>query len=121
MSAGWARYRPQEDAMAHASALTADATRIFATPEYRIEGPVKVTGQARYTGDLRLPGLLWGRFLLSPYPHARIVSVDTSAAQAVPGVHAVLTGADVGLRRFGRLLFDWPVLAWERVRFVGER
>ena len=65
--------------------------------------------------------MLYARFLMSPYPHARIGGIDTSAAKAVPGVHAVLTGRDVGPRRFGRLLFDWPVLAWDRVLFVGER
>src|SRR5919202_3086190 len=101
--------------------LTAEAARIFEEPEYRVEGPLKVTGHARYTSDVRLPGMLYARFLLSPHPHARIVSIDTSAAKAVPGVHAVLTGADIGPRRFGRYLYDWPVLAYERVLFVGER
>lgn len=93
----------------------------FDTPEFRLDGPLKVTGRARYTADLRLPGLLRARFLLSPHPHARIVSIDTTAARRVPGVHAVLTGADIGERRFGRNVFDWPVLAYERVLFVGER
>jgi CO/xanthine dehydrogenase Mo-binding subunit len=94
---------------------------VFDAPEFRLDGPLKVTGRARYTADLHLPGLLWARFLLSPHPHARIVSIDTSAARRVPGVHAVLTGADIGERRFGRNVFDWPVLAYERVLFVGER
>ena len=94
---------------------------VFDVPEYRLDGPLKVTGQARYTADLQLPGLLQARFLLSPHPHARIVSIDTSAARRVPGVHAVLTGADIGERRFGRCVFDWPVLAYDRVLFVGER
>lgn len=93
----------------------------FAEPEYRVEGPLKVTGRARYSADVRLPGMLWARFAMSRLPHARIVSIDTSAALAVPGVHAVLTGADIGPRRFGRVLYDWPVLAYGRVRFVGER
>src|SRR4029434_10255011 len=93
----------------------------FSVPEYRVEGPLKVTGRARYSADVSLPGMLWARFLMSPVPHARIVSIDASAARAVPGVHAVLTGQDVGPRRFGKVLYDWPVLAYERVRFVGER
>ena len=101
--------------------LTPEAARVFDEPEYRIEGPLKVSGRARYTGDVRLEGALWAKFLMSPHPHARIVSIDTTAAKAVPGVHAVLTGADIGLRRFGRVLYDWPVLAYDRVRFVGER
>lgn len=101
--------------------LTPEAARIFEEPEYRVEGPLKVTGRARYTSDVGLPGMLYARFLLSPHPHARIISIDTSAAKAVPGVHAVLTGQDIGDRRFGRYLYDWPVLAYDRVLFVGER
>ena len=101
--------------------LTPEAAKIFEAPEYRVEGPLKVTGRARYTSDVHLPGMLYAKFLLSPHPHARIVSIDTSAARAVPGVHAVLTGQDIGDRRFGRYLYDWPVLAYERVLFVGER
>jgi CO/xanthine dehydrogenase Mo-binding subunit len=65
--------------------------------------------------------MLWAAFATSPYPHARIVAIDTSAARAVPGVHAVLTGKEIGPRRFGRRLFDWPVLAYDRALFVGER
>ena len=102
-----------------APALTPEAASIFEEPEYRVEGPLKVTGRARYTSDVRLPGALWARFLFSPVSHARIVSIDTSAARAVPGVHAILTGQDIGPRRFGRQLYDWPVLAYERVLHVG--
>jgi CO/xanthine dehydrogenase Mo-binding subunit len=94
---------------------------IFAEPEYRVEGREKVLGQARYAADARLPGMLWAAFSGSPTPHARIVSINTSAARALPGVHAVLTGEDIGRVRFGRRLFDWPVLAWDRVRFIGDR
>src|SRR5919206_4787429 len=65
--------------------------------------------------------MLFAEFLSSPHPHARIVRIDTRKARQVPGVHAVLTGADIGDRRFGRNVFDWPVLAYERVLFVGER
>jgi len=97
------------------------ARRIFAEPEHRAEGRLKVTGEARYTADLRLPGALTAAFLTSPVPHARVVSVDASAARAVPGVRAVLTGEDVRGAYQGRRLQDWPVLAWERVRFVGDR
>ncbi|HLQ32984.1 MAG TPA: xanthine dehydrogenase family protein molybdopterin-binding subunit [Chloroflexota bacterium] len=95
--------------------------QIFDTPDYRLEGKLKVTGGARYAGDMILPGMLWAKFLKSPFPHARIVSIDTSAAKQLPGVHAVLTAEDIGRRRFGRYLFDWPVLAFDRVLYVGER
>jgi CO/xanthine dehydrogenase Mo-binding subunit len=90
-------------------------------PTARIEGREKVTGALPYTADVMLPGTLWGRALRSPLPHARIVHIDASRASQVPGVHAVLTGADVRGIRYGRRLFDVPVLAEERVRFVGER
>src|ERR671916_1817084 len=90
-------------------------------PEYRVEGPLKVTGAARYTADVRLPGMLWLAYTRSPLPHARIVSIDTRAAKAVPGVHAVLTGADIGFVGVGRQLQDWPALAVDRVRMIGDR
>src|SRR5918911_5750529 len=98
-----------------------DAQRLFADPEYRVEGPLKVTGAARYTADVHMPGMLWLAYTRSPRPHARIVSVDTSAARQVPGVHAVLTGADIPNVRLGRRLLDWPALATDRVRMVGDR
>ena len=90
-------------------------------PTPRVEGRDKVTGATPYTADVALPGTLWGRTLRSPLPHARIVHIDTSRAQQVPGVHAILTGADVRGRRYGRRLYDVPVLAEDRVRFIGDR
>jgi len=90
-------------------------------PTPRIEGPAQVTGATQYTADVALPGTLWGRALRSPLPHDRIVRIATSRAQQVPGVHVVLTGADVRGIRYGRRLFDVPVLAEDRVRFAGER
>jgi CO/xanthine dehydrogenase Mo-binding subunit len=90
-------------------------------PTPRVEGQEKVTGTTQYTADIRLPGILWGRALRSPLPHARIVRIDASRAQQVPGVHAILTGADVRGIRYGRRLYDVPVLAEDKVRFVGER
>src|SRR5918994_1474022 len=94
---------------------------MLAQPEYRVEGPLKVTGAARYTADVRLPGMLHLAYTRSPMPHARIVSIDTRAATAVPGVHAVLTGADIGFVGLGRQLQDWPALAIDRVRMIGDR
>ncbi|MDQ3809698.1 MAG: xanthine dehydrogenase family protein molybdopterin-binding subunit [Chloroflexota bacterium] len=104
------------------STLEASAAQaLFEEPEYRVEGPLKVTGAARYTADVTLPGMLWLAYTRSPRPHARILSVDTTAARRAPGVHAVLTGADTGNARLGRRLLDWPVLAQERVRMIGDR
>lgn len=87
----------------------------------RGEGPDKVSGNATYTTDIVLPGMLVGKVLRSPFPHARIAKIDVSRAASVPGVHAVLTGADLPERNVGRLLRDVPVLARDRVRFVGEK
>src|SRR5262245_17666222 len=94
---------------------------VFAEPEYRVEGPLKVTGAARYTADVVMPGMLWLAYTRSPRSHARLVRIDVEAAKRVPGVHAVLTGADTGNARIGRRLQDWPVLAQGRVRMVGDR
>jgi carbon-monoxide dehydrogenase large subunit len=86
----------------------------------RVEGELKVSGQLMYADDLALPGLLSVAVVRSPYPHARIVSINTEEARQVPGVHLVLTGADVASLRFGRAVRDVPILAVEKVRFAGE-
>jgi 4-hydroxybenzoyl-CoA reductase subunit alpha len=86
-----------------------------------IDGVEKVTGKARFTADLPAPGALCGRLLRSPLPHARIVSIDTSAAEALEGVAAVCTGADCEVR-FGVLPItenEFP-LAREKVRYRGD-
>src|SRR5437868_12922108 len=90
-------------------------------PERRIDGDAKTTGAAAYTADLNVPRVLEAAFVRSPYPHARIVSVETGRARALAGVRAVLTGADVRGQRLGRRLQDWPVLCWDHVLFVGDR
>ena len=95
---------------------------LFETPEYRVDGWLKVTGSARYTADVSRPGMLWAAYVRSPHPHARIVAIDTEQAKQTPGVHAVLTGADLPPNaRFGRRLQDYPVLVRDRVLFVGDR
>ena len=99
--------------------MTADLG--FGRPEVRHEGYLKVTGQARYTGDHYPSGLLHAASLPSPVPHALVTRIDTRAARELPGVHVVLTGADIGDVRFGRHLRDLPVLATDRVRFIGQR
>ena len=96
-------------------------TDVLTTPERRVEGRDKVTGAAKYAADFKREGMLHAAFVGSPYAHALVRSVDTAAARAIPGVRAILTGADVRPARFGRRLQDWPVLAWDRVRFIGDR
>ena len=90
-----------------------------ATP--RADGVEKVSGEALYTADFALPGTIWGKTLHSPHAHARISRIDTTTARQLPGVHAVITGADVRAGLYGRIIKDVPVLAYDRVRFFGER
>jgi carbon-monoxide dehydrogenase large subunit len=97
------------------------AHRIVGQPIGRIDGIEKVNGEARYSADVSLPGLIWGKALRSPLPHARIVRIDTSRARALPGVLAVLTAQDLPDIRVGRRMFDMPLLARDRVRFIGEK
>jgi len=86
-----------------------------------IDGPEKVSGRAKYTADIRQPGMLAGRIYRSPYSHGEIVSVDVSEALKLPGVRAIVTGADCD-KPFGVLPIarsEYP-LARERVRYRGE-
>src|SRR5678815_171750 len=90
----------------------------------RIEGPGRVTGTARFTADQVLDGALWAKVVRSPHPHARILSIDTSAALAVPGVRMVLTRDDLpdaNLRMGRARLKDLPILCTDVVRFIGDR
>ncbi|MFL6033169.1 MAG: xanthine dehydrogenase subunit D [Rubrobacteraceae bacterium] len=87
----------------------------------RADGVPKVKGEFEYSSDLWMDGMLWGATLRSPHPHANIWSIDTSEAEALLGVHAVLTHEDVpGRKVYGMEVPDQPVLAWERVRYQGE-
>src|SRR6266478_3124844 len=62
---------------------------LIGTRVTRVDSPAKVSGQAKYTYDVHRPGMLYGKVLRCPYPHAKVVSVDTSAAEKIPGVKAV--------------------------------
>src|SRR5436189_6447110 len=63
--------------------------KVVGKPTPRLDGRLKVTGAAKYTADVNLPGMLFARMLISPYPHAKVKSIDTSAAEKAPGVRAV--------------------------------
>jgi CO/xanthine dehydrogenase Mo-binding subunit len=91
------------------------------TSTRRHDGAPKVTGATRYTADHSLPGMIWGKCLRSPLPHARIRRIDAQNARKREGVFAVLTAADLPNRLTGIILKDMPVLASDRVRFIGER
>jgi CO/xanthine dehydrogenase Mo-binding subunit len=95
--------------------------QVIGQPVPRIDNTGKVTGEARYTADVLLPGTLWAKTLRSPHSHARIVRIDTSRAESVPGVRAVLTGNDVRGILYGRRYRDISILAQDRARFMGER
>jgi carbon-monoxide dehydrogenase large subunit len=96
----------------------APAFSVIGKPIPRVEGRDKVSGGAHYATDVVLPGMLWGKNVRSPHAHARILSVDTSRATALPGVRAVLTAADLPHKRIGRFMGDYEVLASELVRFI---
>jgi len=85
----------------------------------RIDAFEKVTGTAQYTADLRLPGMLYAKLLKSPHAHARIILIDTSEAEKLSGVRAILTGKEVPYK-FGIYMQDKEVLAQEKVHHVGE-
>jgi xanthine dehydrogenase D subunit len=87
----------------------------------RPDGPSKARGDFPYSSDLQVDGMLWGVTVRSPHPYARIKSIDTTAARAMPGVHAVLTHQDVpGTLLYGLEIADQPVLAVDVVRYWGE-
>ena len=91
----------------------------------RKDGVEKATGRALYTLDMVLPGMLWGKILRSPYPHAKILHIDTTRAEKLPGVKAVITGQDTlgikhGFVETPRYPPDQTPLAMDRVRYIGE-
>src|SRR2546422_2135385 len=96
------------------------ATMIGA-PVSQIQGPDKVAGRTRFTADMNVPGMLWGKILRSPHPHARIRRIDAAAAWSVTGVKAVVTREDAPGYLMGKVLRDMPVLCWDRVRYIGDR
>ena len=87
----------------------------------RPDAPAKTQGRFAFSSDLWMDGMLWGRTLRSPFPHARITHLDTSPALLVPGVHAVITNDDLwGSRTYGLEHHDQPVFANEVALFHGE-
>ena len=104
---------------------------LFGSGIRRREDPRLITGAATYTDDVKLPGLAYAAILRSPYAHARITRIDTSAAKAAPGVLAIYSGADVK-DRLVPVPCAWnipnadlktpphPQLAFDKVRYVGD-
>src|SRR5512142_2865823 len=100
---------------------TNDGFSIIGKPVAFVDAAGKVTGAGKYTDDLSVPGMLVGKILHSPYPHARIVHIDASRAQALDGVVAVVTGSDAP-NKYGILPVghDETALAVDKVRYVGD-
>lgn len=94
--------------------------RVVGSRRPYVDAKEKVTGRARYVTDVHLPGMLVGRALRSPHPHARILNIDTTEARKVPGVKVVLTGAEVEQNKWGPVTKDEYLLARDKVRFVGD-
>ena len=98
-----------------------DRFSVIGKPLPKVDGLRKATGQTRYADDLSLPRMLHGKLLGSRRPHARIVNIDTSRAEALPGVKAIITGRDLPVK-YGILPVsedEYP-LEIDRVRFVGD-
>lgn len=91
----------------------------------KIDAPAKATGEAKYAADLSLPRMLYGKMLRSTLPHARILHIDTSRAERLPGVKSVVTGKDTkgvkfgGWRAFPQLIDQYP-LCMDKVRYIGD-
>ena len=105
------------------------ATKIVGQSPARVDARAKVTGEAKYPGDMAMEGMLYAKLLFAGRPHARILSIDTSAAEAVPGVAAIFTAKDVPVNEYGLQMADQPVLCGpgssapgaDVVRFVSDQ
>ena len=86
----------------------------------RVDGYDKVTGESKYIADISLPGMLIGRILRSPYPHAMILRIDTSKAERLRGVRAVATAEDTLKKPWGAFFADQYILSVGKARYVGE-
>ncbi|MEJ2586244.1 MAG: molybdopterin-dependent oxidoreductase [Deltaproteobacteria bacterium] len=88
----------------------------------RLDAPDKATGRAIYVDDMRMPGMLYGALLQSPLPHARILDIDTRAAEKLPGVKSVVTAEDAGIVKYGvsPARYDETLFCKDKVRYVGD-
>jgi CO/xanthine dehydrogenase Mo-binding subunit len=95
---------------------------ILGKPMPRVEAKYKATGNAKYAADIELPNMLWGQVKRSPYPHARVLNINTKKAEKLPGVKAVITGKDFNGFRWGwsQLTRDEEPLAISKVRYLYE-
>jgi 4-hydroxybenzoyl-CoA reductase subunit alpha len=116
-----ARDKHGHEAPWRASADAAPRFQVVGQAHRKVDGLAKATGQALYTDDIQLPGMLHAKILRSPHAHALIRGIDTRRALALPGVHAVLTGASMPIK-YGVIPWtpDENALAVDKVRFIGD-
>jgi len=103
--------------------MTVNDLSIISKRYPRIDAKDKVTGKAKYIDDYRFSGMLYGRILRSPYPHARVLKIDFSRAQRMTGVRAVVTAQDTPKKKYGSYRSgakDELIFASDRVRYVGD-
>lgn len=93
---------------------------VIGRPAPKLDAVAKVTGRLRYVADLDLPGALVAKLVVSTVAHGRILSVDATEAERLPGVRAVITGRDLPRTRYGQLVKDQPFLPTDKVRYLGE-
>lgn len=116
----WKKFEGSKESPGHPDDL--DGFQVVGKSRPRSDARDKVSGKAVYTGDVSLPGMLFGKLLHSPIAHGRIRKIDISEAQKIPGVRAVITGDDTPDVLYGisPARYDEPVLAKGKVRYVGE-
>ncbi len=99
----------------------AEVLRWVGKPVTRKDGEGKVTGETKFFSDMAMPNMLWAKAVRSKYPHALIKRIDTTKAEALPGVVTIITHRDVpGLNAFGIVVQDQPVLCSDKVRYPGD-
>ncbi|MCH2107161.1 MAG: molybdopterin-dependent oxidoreductase, partial [Planctomycetes bacterium] len=113
--------KPDPTRYVHGTDAPWDEFQVVGKPHRKVDGLAKATGEAIYADDIQLPGMLHAKTLRSPHAHARILSIDTSRAEALEGVHAVITGADMPTK-YGVIPWtpDENALATDLVRFIGD-
>ena len=93
---------------------------VIGKPFPQVGSVPKATGSAKYIDDITLPGMLYGKILRSPYAHAKLINIDTSKAEKLSGVRAVITGKDIPPVKYG-MGFDEYAIALDKVRYVGDQ
>jgi CO/xanthine dehydrogenase Mo-binding subunit len=116
------RRGPDHPAAGTATTLESRTERQVGRRVPRLDAAEKIQGRAQFAGDIEVPRMLHGKVLRSSVPHARIVSIDTSEAESIPGVVCVLTGRDLDDLDpyWGHAIKDRPIVAMDKVRFAGE-